>query len=189
MVMVLECGNCKTHNPDAMYIIKSFIALFVIAAVIYGYVTQVPYFSNTFNVQYLFFRFLFFGALIGGIIGWFLSKKAASGIERVQLILATVLLSAVMAPLVGIYINHAFAEKPPLSKKAIFQKEEALRTSRFGVRKNIIPEPDAYYVHFLMDGEPHRIRTKNASFKNIEKGSEIELPVRKGVLGFDFVKL
>jgi hypothetical protein len=172
-----------------MYIIKSFIALFVLAGIIYGYVTQVPYFSNTFGIQYLFFRFLFLGVLIGGIVGWFLSKKGETGIERAQIIIASILLCAAIAPLKGIYINHAFADDTPLSKKVIFEKEEALRTSRFGVRKNAIPEPDAYYVHFNMDNTMQRIRSKNPSFKNIEKGTEIELPVKKGILGFDFVEI
>lgn len=169
--------------------IKSAIVVLILLGTILGYVREVPYFSNTFDIRYLFFRFLLFGGIIGAIAGWFLMQKLIDRSDRVPLILVCFVAGLAIFPLVGISSNHFFAKKKPLSMKVIFQKEEALRTSRMGVVKNSVVTVDAFYVYFTKDYQVDRIRTKNQSFRNIEAGQEIELPVKHGFWGFDFVEV
>jgi hypothetical protein len=48
---------------------------------------------------------------------------------------------------------------------------------------------DAFYVYFTKDGNSERIRSKTQSFRTVERGEEIELPIKKGFLGFEFVDI
>ncbi len=169
--------------------LKSILVVTILFSIILGYVHEVPYFSNTFGILYLFFRFLFLGIAVGGIIGWRLSKNAEDKSDRVPIIAFSVVAGMVIFPLLGISSNHFFAKDAPLSIKVLFQKEEPLRTSRFGVAKNTTVTVDAFYLYFLKDGDLNRIRSKTQSFRNIEAGQEIELPVKKGFWGFTYVDI
>ncbi len=169
--------------------LKSIFVLAILGGIILGYVHEVPYFSNTFEIQYLFFRCLLLGVAVGGIIGWILSKKAADKSDRAPIILFSLVAGMAVFPLLGISSNHVFAKTDPLSIKVIFQKEEPLRTSRIGIVKNTTLTIDAFYLYFAKDGEIDRIRTKTQSFQNVEAGQEIELPLKQGFWGFTFVDI
>ncbi|MBL7818055.1 MAG: hypothetical protein JNL70_23800 [Saprospiraceae bacterium] len=168
---------------------KSVIVLLLLIAVVLGYVREVPYFSNTFDILYLFFRFLFVGVLVGICLGWFVSRKMQDASDRMPVFLLCLVPCMAVFPLLGILSNHILVAKDPLSIKVIFEKEEPLMTSRFGVRKNSIIQADAYYVYFTRNYKQDRVRCKNQSFRSIEKGQEIELPIKKGFWGFDFVEI
>ena len=169
--------------------IKSTLVLLCIGGIVWGYTREVPYFSNTFNIQYLFFRALFAGALVGAAIGWFFSKKMADKSDRVPMFAVCLVACMAVVPLKALFTNHFFAKNTPLSTKVIFQKEEPLITSRFGIPKNTVIKPDAYYVFFLRNGKTERIRSKTSSFRTVGMGQEIELPIKKGFWGFDFVDI
>ncbi len=169
--------------------LKSILVVVLLCGIILGYVHEVPYFSNTFDIRYLFFRFLLIGVLVGGILGWILSKNAEDKSDRAPIILFSLVACIAIFPLVGIASNHIFAKNVPLSIKVIFQKEEPLRTSRFGIAKNSTVTVDAFYVYFIKDNENDRIRSKTQSFRNIEAGQEIELPTKQGFWGFTFVDI
>ena len=169
--------------------LKSILVVAILLGIILGYVHEVPYFSNTFGILYLFFRFLFVGIAIGGVIGWILIKNAADKSDRVPIMAFSIVAGMAIFPLLGISSNHLLAKNDPLSIKVLFQKEEALRTSRFGVAKNTIVTVDAFYLYFLKDGDLNRIRSKTLSFRNLEAGQEIELPVKQGFWGFIFVDI
>ncbi len=169
--------------------LKSIFVIAIIGSIILGYVHEVPYFSNTFEIKYLFFRSLLLGVAIGGIVGWFLSKKATDKSDRAPIILFSLVAGMAVFPLLAISSNHILAKTDPLSIKALFQKEEPLRTSRFGIAKNTTVTVDAFYLYFAKDGEIERIRTKSQSFKGMEAGQEIELPIKQGFWGFTFVDI
>lgn len=169
--------------------IKSALVLLALGGIIGGYVHEVPYFSNTFDILYLFCRAAFLGALVGALIGWLVSKKMTDSSDRVPVFMLCLVAGLVIFPLKAIFINHYFAKNTPLSIKVIFEKEEPLRTSRFGIAQNSVITADAFYVYFIKEGNSERIRSRTQSFRTVEKGQEIELPVKKGFLGFDFVDI
>ncbi len=177
--------------------LKSIFVLAILGGIILGYVHEVPYFSNTFEIKYLFFRCLLLGVAVGGIIGWILSKKADDKSDRAPIILFSLVAGMAIFPLLGISSNHILAKSTTLPEKSgfknsikvLFQKEEPLRTSRFGIAKNTTLTIDAFYLYFAKDGEIDRIRTKTQSFKHLEAGQEIELPIKHGFWGFTFVDI
>ena len=167
--------------------LKSILAVAVILGIILGYVREVPYFSNTFEIRFLFFRCALFGILMGILIGWLLSKNAEDKSDRLPIMMFSIVGGLAVFPLLGISTNHLLAKNDPLSIKIIFKKEEPLRTSRFGIAKNTTLTVDAFYLYFIKEGEAERIRTKTQSFRNVEPGQEIELPIKHGFWGFTFV--
>ncbi len=169
--------------------LKSILVVAILGGIILGYVHEVPYFSNTFEIQYLFFRCLLIGIVVGGIFGWVLSKKAIDKSDRAPIIMFSLVAGMAIFPLLGISSNHLLSKTAPLSIKVLFQKETPLRTSRFGIAKNTTVTVDAFYLYFAKDGEMDRIRTKTQSFQHVEAGQEIELPIKQGFWGFTFVDI
>ncbi len=167
--------------------LKSILVVAVLLGIILGYVREVPYFSNTFEIRYLFFRFALLGILIGILIGWLLTKNATDKSDRLPIMLFSIIGALAVFPLLGVNTNHSFAKNDPLSIQVIFQKEEPLRTSRFGVAKTTTLTVDAFYLYFVKAGEVDRIRTKTQSFRHVAPGQEIELPIKHGFWGFNFV--
>jgi ABC-type xylose transport system permease subunit len=171
------------------FFLKSLLILLLIGGIIYGYASEVLYFSNTFGIQYLFFRALFLGAILGGINGWIFSKKMLDKEDKIPVFMLCLVACLAVFPLLAIKTNHGFAKNTPLSIKAQFIKEEPLITNRFGISKNSKVAVDAFYLYFTKDAKTERIRSKTQSFRTVEVGQDIELPIKQGFWGFDFVDL
>jgi hypothetical protein len=166
----------------------SIVAVALFFGVIYGYAQETVYFSNTFDSRYLFFRGLAVGAVIG-LAGFFYYKKLATdALERFQLGAFLILLGMIVFPFLAIWSNHFFAKSDPLSTRVVFQRDEPIRTGRFGISKGKLPEIDGFYTYFLKNSDADRIRSKQQLFRGVEQGSEVELPIKKGLWGFEFVE-
>jgi hypothetical protein len=175
--------------------LKSIIAVALFFGVIYGYAHEIMYFTNTFASRALFFRGLVLGAFVGLGVFFYYKKNADDALERFQLAAACMLLGMLVFPFLAIWSNHFFAKETPpdvsgqaLSKNVIFQREEPIRTGRFGISKGKLPEVDGFYTYFLKEGDIDRVRSKQQLFRGIEVGAEVELPIMRGFLGYDFVK-
>jgi hypothetical protein len=169
--------------------LKSIVAVALLFGTLYGYTREVPYFSNTFDSRFLFFRGVAVGIIVGLAVFFYYKKKIADGLERFQIGAFFVLLGMFIFPYFFMSTNHFFADKDPLSIKVIFQRQEPIRTGRFGISKDKLPEIDGFYTYFLRNSEPDRVRSKQQLFRGIESGGEVELAIQKGFWGFDFVPL
>jgi hypothetical protein len=167
----------------------SIIGVALFFGVIYGYAHESPYFSNTFGSKSLFFRGLGIGVLVGLIGFFYLKNNATNALESFQIGAFSLFLGAFVFPFLAMFSNRLFAEKGPLSIKVIFQRDEPIRTGRFGISKGKLPEIDGFYTYFLRDGDIDRVRSKQQLFRGVEQGSEVELPVKKGFWGFEFVEI
>ena len=169
--------------------LKSIVAVALLFGVIYGYARESAYFSNTFDSRFLFFRGVAVGIIVGLAAFFYYRKTANDGLECFQLGAFFILLGMFIFPYLLISSNHFFAEKDPLSIKVIFQRQEPIRTGRFGISKGKLPEIDGFYTYFLRNSEPDRVRSKQQLFRDVELGGEVELPILKGFWGFEFVPL
>lgn len=170
-----------------MKIVKSILAVVLLFGVIYGYTREILYFSNTFDSRYLFFRGAAIGAILGLACFFYYKKMATDGLERFQIGAFFILLGMFIGPYVAMWSNHFFAKKDPLSINVVFQRDEAIRTSRTGISKGKLPEIEGFYTYFLKNNELDRVRSKQQLFKGIEVGGEVSLPIQKGFWGFDVV--
>jgi hypothetical protein len=167
--------------------LKSIIAVALFFGVIYGYAHETVYFTNTFASRTLFFRGLFFGALVGLGVFFYYKNKADDALERFQLAASFMLLGMLVFPFLAIWSNHLFAKDTPLSTHVVYQREEPIRTGRFGIAKGKLPEVDGFYTYFLKDSVIDRVRSKQQLFRGVAVGTEVELPIKQGFWGFDFV--
>ena len=176
--------------------LKSIVAVALLFATLYGYTREVPYFSNTFDIRFLFFRGIAVGIITGLAAFFYYKKTIMDSLERFQIGAFLVLIGMFIFPYVFIWSNHFFAAKDPpaasgqaLSIKVIFQRQEPIRTGRFGISKDKLPEIDGFYTYFLRNSEIDRVRSKQQLFRGVESGGEVELPILKGFWGFEFVEL
>jgi hypothetical protein len=169
--------------------LKSIVGVALFFGILYGYAQETTYFSNTFGINYLFFRGMALGAIVGLACFFYYKKYATDALERFQIGALLMVLGMFVFPYLAIWSNHFFASKGPLSIKAIFQREEAIRTGRFGISKGKLPEIDGVYTYFLKDSEIDRVRSRQQLFRGIELGTEVELPIQKGFWGYDFVEI
>lgn len=169
--------------------LKSIVAVALLFGVIYGYARESAYFSNTFDSRFLFFRGIAVGIIVGLAAFFYYRKTATDGLERFQLGAFFILIGMFIFPYILISSNHFFAKKDPLSIKVIFQRNEPIRTGRFGISKDKLPEIDGFYTYFLRNSELDRVRSKQQLFRGVESGGEVELPIQKGFWGFEFVSL
>jgi hypothetical protein len=167
----------------------SIVAVALFFGLIYGYAQETVYFSNTFDSRYLFFRGLAVGATIGLGVFFYYKKLATDTIERFQLGAFLMVIGMAVFPFLTIWSNHFFAKKDPLSIRVVFQRDEPIRTGRFGISKGKLPEVDGFYTYFLRKSTTDRVRSKQQLFRGMEEGSEVELPIKKGLWGFEFVEL
>jgi hypothetical protein len=176
--------------------IKGISIVILLFGTIFLYVKEVPYFTNTFEINYLLFRALGIGAALGAIVGWMQAKKASDSLEKMQWFLICIIGLALAMPPVASFTNHLFAsgEKSKLSVQFLNQK--ALKTNRFGVgrheRAATTPDggADFFYTTFLLKNESQRVRSKGRLFPpEMASGTTVELPVQKGFWGFSFVTL
>lgn len=170
-------------------VLKGVLTVIGLGCIIYGYTVEIPYFTNTFDVRYLFFR----AAFVGGLVGWILNKVFNKNIENDAIdtfrdALTYTVLMVILMPLLAIFTNHALSKKADdTTEKVIFLKELPLKTSRFGMNKASVMSIDAYYTYFIKNDKEQRIRSKHQLFKGIESETEVKLPIKKGFWGFDFV--
>ena len=176
--------------------LKSIVAVALLFGTLYGYTREVPYFSNTFDIRFLFFRGVAVGIVAGLAAFLYYKKTINDALERFQIGAFLVLIGMFVFPYFFIWSNHFFAEKDPpdtsgqtLSMKVIFQRQEPIRTGRFGISKDKLPEIDGFYTYFLKNSEPDRVRSKQQLFRGVESGGEVELPILTGFWGFEFVPL
>jgi hypothetical protein len=168
--------------------IKSIIAVALFFGIIYGYAHETMYFTNTFASRTLFFRGLVLGALVGLGVFLYYKNNAADMLERFQLAAFFMLLGMLVFPFLAIWTNHLFAKDTPLSTRVFYQREEPIRTGRFGIFKGKLPGVDGFYTYFLKNSDIDRVRSKQQLFRGVALGMEVELPIKKGFWGFDFVE-
>ena len=169
--------------------IKSFVAVVGLFAVIYGYTQNVDYFTNTFNIKPLFFRALTVGAVIGFFISRFYNKKGVDGIEKFQISAICMLACMGIFPLLAVWSNHFLSDKTVTNEPVIFKSEMPIRGSRIGIIKGKMPEIEGFYTYFTQESVENRIRSKQSLFHNIAVGTPVELPMRTGFWGYKFVEI
>ncbi len=149
---------------------------------------EVPYFSNTFQTGYLITRSAFAGAILGFLTSTFFHSPGNDSIEKFQTSALFIFLFLMIAPAGMNWLNHHFASETRY-ERVRFLKESGVQTSRFGVLKGENLKNDLYYTEFLRNDLVERIRSTHPLFTGIKHGALIDIPVKKGLLGFDFVEI
>jgi hypothetical protein len=161
-----------------------------LAVLIGGYIEELHYFYVTFDIHLLFNRAFFAGLLLGGASGWWVAKRKVNDpIERFQWFSIFVLLGSSLLPLLAIFANHALAAEKVENLPIVFLKEEGRLVSQIGITQGQSMKMDYYITYFLKDQAVEQIRSKIPLFPQIEENTPVDLPIKKGFLGFTFADI
>ncbi|MBK8564829.1 MAG: hypothetical protein IPN76_16200 [Saprospiraceae bacterium] len=171
--------NIKTK----LYILFSLLALL---GTVILYVLEFQWFQNYLGAKKLVLGAILAGLAVGILLGYLLRKKAKEQVEKMQLWAVCIILPVLLMPLFASLANRLFAEQPKPTKFE-FWEEKAYLMSRFGQIKGERPEPSGFYVFVIKNGEMVRLESEKPVFPNAQKGDSVELLVRNGLFGVEFV--
>lgn len=163
-----------------------FLSLLVLLGVIVLYVLEFQWFQNYFGAKRLVLGALAAGLVVGLVLGFLLRKKADEQVEKMQLWAACITLPIMVMPLLVSLTNRLFAQQP-VPTKVEFWEEKAYTMNRFGQLKGQRPEASGYYVFVVKDGKMVRLESDQPVFPAAQQGDTVELPLRKGLFGVEFV--
>lgn len=163
---------------------NAFLILFLMLFLIFLYVIEFPYFSNTFQIESLIVRSLLFFLPIGIGLGYLFSKKAKDATDKLQVYVFFIIFSLILAPLFGSLSNRLFSFSDPKKMEFELEQQSTYMASRFGKLED--QENDGYYIMFYKDQKLERIKTKNLIFLEAEKGDRISIPIKKGFWGYEY---
>ncbi len=161
-------------------------SLLALLGTIVLYVLELKWFQNYFEAKKLVVGALLVGAAIGVLLGYLLRNKAKEQVEKMQLWVTCLIIPVLMMPLFASLTNRLFAEQSTPTKVE-FWEEKAYFQSRFGQIKGERMEPSGYYVFIITNGEMVRLENGKPVFPNAQKGDTVKVPIRQGLLGFDFI--
>ena len=174
-------------NNSAPYI-KGFAVVFLLFGVIVLYSFELIHFSNTFRVKRLLLVALVLGLFTGTLAAVHYQKQFKEQMEKVVISVICVLVAVGVFPLLISLSNRLLTIKEPRREVVELFKEEPFGESRFGIIKGQPIKADGYYIFFIRDGQLERIKSKVPRFTGVEEGSIVELPIKKGLWGFEYVE-
>ncbi len=188
LMSFLSGGGHRIKLKRKEYISAGLVVLLVfIALVLFAF--EVKHFSNTFQVNAMVQRALLLGGGVGlGISYWLTRNKPDMDLlPKFQLWVAVfigcVLIMPLLASLTNRYLSFSGSELTPVE----LVKVEGIYSSRFGMPEGETPKADVYYVFMIKEGQLERIKSKTNPFPNSNEGDFVDLPIRSGFWGYDYV--
>lgn len=164
-----------------------FLSLAALLGTIVLYVLEFQWFQNYFGAKKLVVGAIVAGLVLGVLLGFLLRKKAREQVEKIQVWAACIILPTLFMPLFASLANRLFAEQAKPTK-VVFWEEKAYLQSRYGQIKGERPEPSGFYVFVIKDEGMVRLESDKPVFPLTQKGDTVEIPIRHGLLGFDFAE-
>jgi hypothetical protein len=152
-----------------------------------GYVLEFHWLGNTFEAGKLAAYSTLAALLLGAFLGWKFHKKGEEQVDKIRIWAACLIIPTVFAPLLGSWSNRLLSPYPSGQRQFEFFEEKPYAQSRFGFIEGETITPDGYYVFVFYNNELQRIRSKDPLFQGKQRGEMVELPVRKGLWGFETV--
>lgn len=174
-------------NLKDRVILLCYVSLFF--AAISVYVFEFHWFSNTFNVKKLVWIAIIFGILLGFGIGFRFKKKDREELDNLKIFILTIFLVTAFSPLLFSLVNRCLSFQPVENQTFRFLEEKAYSKEIFGVVKDQNITPDGYYIFFIRNGKVERINSSRRLFEGVERGTNIQLPIKKGLLDFEIALL
>ncbi|MFM7399436.1 MAG: hypothetical protein ACKO4W_00900 [Bacteroidota bacterium] len=157
-------------------------------ALIWVYVKEFPFLTNTIEVKWLMAGSLTAGLLIAVLIIALSFKKLSPLGRHIPELLFIGSVSLIFSPLFASLLNRYPGTDELRSFE--FVSETPFLASPYGVLKGEKPKPTGYRLKVRYQGRELSFRYKSQAYFPLTKpGEEILVPVRKGVLGFYVVLL
>ncbi len=159
----------------------------IIVGLIVGYALEFKHFSNTLYVERLVSAGLVAGAALGAWIGHSLARRETTIVGKARWWVSSLALSILFMPLIASWVNRLPLSSSTKQITVEFIEEKPFAQERFGLLEGKKIAPDGYYIFVMYQGEIIRLRAGKQQFPGRKRGDIIQLEVRKGNLGFDWV--
>ena len=151
------------------------------------YVLEFYYFKRTFEIKTMSWVAALIGLADGALLGWLLSRKTGDAVERIQVFFFCLVLTTVFAPLIASMSNRFFSPHPLRWESVVFFEQKPYISERFGLLQGETPKPRGYYLFFIREGVMRRIDNRKPLTKAYQRGDTLQIPVRKGLWGVEWV--
>lgn len=172
----------KPEKNEWPFVIAGILLFFV---TLFLYVYKFNIFSQTIHGSSLIKRSLILGLIVGAILSYFFSR----GDDRMESfrVYAAVLFMCLLAfPLYAHLINFGSDQYATTLTEVEIIKNDSHIHSQLDIPGKKA-KPDGYYLHFLLDDERMYLRTDKAIFIDKSENSIVQLPIRKGRLGYGVI--
>jgi len=159
-----------------------------IMAVIVFYALELDHFENTIGVKSLLIFSFIFGALIGVGLAYYISKRLTDPVERIILFVPIFLCVTLLMPLLVSSSNRILSFSEVQQIEVQFLQTNRFVKSRFGEVEGLEDQNDGYFLFFVKDGEPKRVKMNENYYPLADRGDKIKVPIRRGLYGFEFVE-
>lgn len=167
--------------------LQAFAIVLAVLGVIALYALEFRYFNRTLHAAALVGWSLLAGALLGALLGYRFRHRAEDQVERVQIYVFFIVLTALFAPLFASLSNRILAPEEPRQVPVEFVKEEGRYANRFGIPEQDSVQADHYFLFFYRDGGIFRIKSETPLFPDKERGDTISIPLQRGLWGYEVV--
>ena len=168
---------------------KIALGVLSVALVIYLYTHEIHWFNNTFNVAMLLWIGVLLGLVTGAWIGWKLKEKGSDLMEQFVYMVLCLLIGVLLFPLLLSLTNRLLSPFAVSPQSVEFVQANAYIGSRFGKPKGQTSREDGFHVFFIRNNKLERIKCRTHPYPGAQKGEIIDLPVKRGLLGFEIVCL
>jgi hypothetical protein len=177
---------------------KSKLLIFAATLAFFGviglYIHEFQWFQNYLHPTGMVVGSLLFGALVGLGSGFYFQRRGEELVDRIQIWTVCLVLGVLPMPLLASLANRIFAEQTPTQTQAQFwQSSKHIIKGGVGRPIFILQDPNkqdvvGYFIFLIVDGEMVRVESKTPRFEGVQQGDMVTVPVRKGLLGVDFVQ-
>jgi hypothetical protein len=167
-------------------IIAILIAFTLIGLMIF-YVLEFHWIGNTFNAKKLVFWSFGLGLVAGIFISRYYTKSIEDSYDRMRISILIIFLFTLFGPFLGSLTNRLLSFQEIENQQFKFFDEKPIADLQIVSTEKT--KPEAYFVFFMRNGKVERVKTSQRLFEGVEKGTTIQLPVKKGLFGFEIVCL
>ncbi len=175
----------KQKNITIYLFYLGIFVLILVLFVLYGF--EITHFNRTFQARQMALWSLVVGISLGLLISLRFIKTAEDVTEKVQIILIFTIGIATFMPLFASLSNRLLSFHDTKAIPVEFVESEAYVSGRFGLIEGENIKPNGYRTYFYRDSKLQRVLTEEPLFPDAERGDTVNLSVKKGLWGIEFV--
>lgn len=158
-----------------------------IIATFFLYAFEFQYFNRTFHMQALAIWAIVLGIIVGAVAAFRLQKHTDNRLERIQIFIACIVIAIMLFPLLASLSNRLLSPRSAEQVTVEFVEEKPYYGSRFGFSESGQVEPTYYRSFVYRDEDLLEIQTEQQLFPGASRGDTVQLPVKKGLWGVEYV--
>jgi hypothetical protein len=168
------------------------LGVLALLGVVAVYVNEFKWFQNYISPQKMVLGSLGVGVLTGFFLGYHFQKYGGEIVEKLRIWTACLVVPILLGPLAASLINRLFAVREIHQTPVTFWEEKVHLVGKsptiYGFLEGSKKDELGYFIFLVMDAEIVRVKSKTERFPDMEQGETVTVPLRKGLLGVDFIE-